>query len=159
MQAALLSARRLPILKYPGLIPRLWAIVAANFSYSLVLLPKAGYSDVISAISSAVLVVGTIGAAFTLFHLRRGFAILPQARALAITGPYRIIRHPLYLFEQISMFGVSLQYLQPWAFGIAIVGFALQFPRMRFEEEIMAEAYPAYREYTVHTPKIVPWLY
>ena len=147
------------MLKYPGLIPRLWAIVAANFSYSLVLLPKAGYSDVISAISSAVLLVGTIGAAFTLFHLGRGFAILPQARALAITGPYRIIRHPLYLFEQICMLGVSLQYLQPWAFSIAIVGFALQFPRMRFEEEIMTEAYPAYREYTVHPPKIVPWLY
>jgi protein-S-isoprenylcysteine O-methyltransferase Ste14 len=54
------------------------------------------------------------------------------------------------------MLGVSLQYLQPWALVIATIGFALQFPRMRFEEEVMTKAYPAYSSYRAHTPQIIP---
>lgn len=156
MQAALVLVRRLPIVKCQGVTPRIWAIVGANSSYFLLLLPRAADSNIVSAASSVILLIGTLGSLFTLYYLGRAFAIFPQARQLVVSGPYRIVRHPLYMFEQISIFGVSLQYLQPWAIVIAIIGFALQLPRMVFEEEIMAKAFPAYGAYSGQTPFILP---
>ena len=86
----------------------------------------------------------------------RAFAIFPQARMPVTKGPYRLVRHPLYLCEQVSLFGVSLQYAQPWALLIVILGFALQFPRMRYEEEILGLTFPLYRDYARRTPMILP---
>jgi protein-S-isoprenylcysteine O-methyltransferase Ste14 len=156
MQFVLVLVRRLPIMKCKGYLPRAWAIIGVSTAYLLLLLPRAVQSNTVSAASSVLLLVGTVGSVFTLFYLGRAFAILPQARQLAISGPYRIVRHPLYLFEQISIFGISLQFLQPWALVIATIGFALQLPRMRYEEEIMAKAFPNYRAYRERTPFILP---
>ena len=75
---------------------------------------------------------------------------------LVTGGPYRLVRHPLYLCEQISLFGVCLQYAWPWAFLIVLAGFALQFPRMAYEEDILARTFPRYRDYAARTPMIIP---
>jgi protein-S-isoprenylcysteine O-methyltransferase Ste14 len=91
-----------------------------------------------------------------LVWLGRGFAIFPQARRLATGGPYRLVRHPLYLCEQISLFGICVPYLQPWAFLIVLIGFGLQFPRMAYEEDILARTFPRYADYAARTSKIIP---
>jgi protein-S-isoprenylcysteine O-methyltransferase Ste14 len=88
--------------------------------------------------------------------LGRGFAIFPQARLLATRGPYRLVRHPLYLCEQISLFGVCIPSLQPWGFLIVLAGFGLQFPRKAYEELILKKTFPRYVDYAAHTPMIIP---
>jgi protein-S-isoprenylcysteine O-methyltransferase Ste14 len=158
MQIVLTCIRRLPIRKSPGLAPRLIAIAAANFSYAIALLPHVSLSARMSVISSVLLLVGTAGSVITLAWLGRGFSILPQARRLALNGPYRIVRHPLYMCEQISVFGASLHYLQPWGLLIAGIGLCLQFPRMNYEEKVLGEVFPAYKSYAVVTPQWFPGL-
>ena len=159
LQLFLISVRRLPIAKTPGIFPRLLTLVAANSSYTLLLVPKPVLGVIGSGFSALFVCCGTLCSIAVLSWLGRAFAIFPQARLLVIGGPYRIVRHPLYFFEQISLFGLSFQYLQPWSFMIVLVGFALQFPRMDYEEEILIKTFPQYAQYRFSTPKIIPGLY
>ena len=159
LQAVMLCIRRLPVSKASGIAPRLWAIAGANFSYLLLLLPRTLPTPMEAFVSSVLLLVGTVGSILTLMWLRRSFAIFPQARKLVTTGPYSFVRHPLYLAEQISAFGVALQYYQPWATLIVLAGFVLQFPRMRYEEAVLKTSFPTYREYAGRTARIIPFLY
>ena len=158
MQMGLVFVRHLPIQKAAGLLPRATALLAANLSYAIALLPHAAASQSLDVISTVLVLAGTAGSCITLFWLGRGFSILPQARQLATGGPYRIVRHPLYLCEQISVIGVSLHFIQPWALLITMAGLALQFPRMHFEEAVLADAFPQYRSYAAVTPQFIPFL-
>jgi protein-S-isoprenylcysteine O-methyltransferase Ste14 len=159
MQMGLVFLRRVPLGKAPGLAPRLIAILAANFSYCIALLPRAETGISTGVISSALILAGTAGSSLSLLWLGRGFSILPQARQLATGGPYRLVRHPLYLCEQMSVLGLSLLYARPWGLLIAMAGLALQFPRMRYEESILAATFPKYRAYAAATPQFLPFLY
>src|SRR5579871_639557 len=156
MQMVLTLTRRLPLAKSPGLAPRLWALIGANSSYVLLLLPRESGTPATAILSAVLTLFGTLGSALVLVWLGRGFAILPQARQLVRHGPYRLVRHPLYFCEQIALFGVSFQFLQPWAFLIVLAGLALQFPRMRYEERILAKAFPAYADYAARTAMFIP---
>jgi protein-S-isoprenylcysteine O-methyltransferase Ste14 len=156
MQLVLTCVRRPPRAKSPGLLPRLLALVGANSSYTVLLLPKVPLDGGAAMLSASVIAIGALGSAAVLIWLGRSFAIFPQARMPVTKGPYRLVRHPLYLCEQVSLFGVSMQYAQPWALLIVLLGFALQFPRMRYEEEILGLTFPLYRDYARRTPMILP---
>jgi len=158
-QAGLLCVRRLPVAKAAGLAPRVWALIGANFTYLLVLVPKATPIPALAAVSNLLMLVGTTGSVFTLFWLGKSFAILPQARKLVTGGPYKWVRHPLYLAEQISGFGLALQYQQPWALLLVLIGFIVQFPRMSFEEAVLEESDLAYHSYKMNTARILPFIY
>jgi protein-S-isoprenylcysteine O-methyltransferase Ste14 len=159
MQIIFVCFRRLPLAKAPGLAPRLWALAGANSSYAVLLLPKEIPGTGMALLSAALICCGALGSAIVLLWLGRGFAIFPQARLLATEGPYRLVRHPLYFCEQISLFGVCIPYLQPWGFLIVLAGLALQFPRMRHEEDILARTFPRYGAYASMTPMIIPgWI-
>jgi protein-S-isoprenylcysteine O-methyltransferase Ste14 len=158
MEAVAVCIRRLPLRKLPGLLPRASALLAAYAPLGLLLLPRVTASAPEAIASILLLLTGTVGGIVTLTFLGRSFAILPQARRLVTGGPYRYVRHPLYLFGQISLFGVSLQFAQPWALMIAIAGGLLQFPRMAFEERVLLETFPDYAAYRAKTPMIVPGL-
>lgn len=156
MQLIFICIRRLPLAKSEGLTPRLWAIAGANSSYVILLLPKHDPGTGGALLSAFLICCGALGSVVTLLWLGRGFSIFPQARRLATKGPYRLVRHPLYLCEQISLFGVCVPYLQPWAFVIVLAGFGLQFPRMAYEEDVLTRAFPAYADYAARTPRIIP---
>ena len=158
MQLILVCLRRLPLAKAPGLAPRAWAFLGANFGYAILLLPRVHLGPVMASVSAAIVVAGTAGSLITLAWLGRSFAILPQARQLVTVGPYALVRHPLYLFEQLATLGVALQYRQPWGLLMVAVSVAIQFPRMRFEEEVLRETFAGYDAYARATPRLVPFL-
>jgi protein-S-isoprenylcysteine O-methyltransferase Ste14 len=158
-QAGLLCVRRLPLSKMQGIAPRVWALAGANFSFLILLFPRVTPTPLEAFISSLLVLAGTLGSILSLIWLGRAFAIFPQARILVTAGPYTLVRHPLYLAEQISAFGLALQFQQPWGLLIVLVGFIFQFPRMHFEEKILAASFPAYRAYAGRTARILPFLY
>jgi len=66
--------------------------------------------------------------------LGKSFSILAEARRLVTEGPYRVVRHPLYVCEGIATVGVMLQVISPWALLIVIAAWMVQYRRMINEE-------------------------
>jgi len=117
-QIVFLVIRRMPAARFSAWWPRISAIIGANAPLLFLMLPAAAPHAGVILVSSAFLVVGTLASIFVLCWLGRSFSVTPQARALVISGPYRFIRHPLFLSEQIIILGAMFQYKQPWAFLI-----------------------------------------
>jgi protein-S-isoprenylcysteine O-methyltransferase Ste14 len=138
---------------------RAMALLAANSGVAFLILPRATISPLAAIVSSVLSLSGSLMAIFVLGWLGRSFSILPQARRLVTEGPYRLVRHPLYLAEMIASLGVAIQFEQPWATVIAVFIFALQFPRMHYEEAILEKAFPLYRDYSARTAKLLPGFY
>jgi protein-S-isoprenylcysteine O-methyltransferase Ste14 len=88
--------------------------------------------------------------------LGRCFGILPEARGLVTRGPYRVVRHPVYLGEIGACAGLVLAAPSPRNLVLAVIFVIAQSIRMRFEEETLLEAFPGYREYAARTPRILP---
>lgn len=88
--------------------------------------------------------------------LRQCFGLLPEARGLVTTGPYRFVRHPVYLGELGSLAGLVVA--APSVFNSALFGCiaVAQWIRMGFEERALEEAFPEYGSYARETPRLLP---
>jgi protein-S-isoprenylcysteine O-methyltransferase Ste14 len=75
----------------------------------------------------------------SLLSLGRRFGVWPALRGLATMGPYRFVRHPMYLAYVVADIGVNLQ---EWNFGTALMvmaGWASLFYRIHAEERILSQ--------------------
>jgi hypothetical protein len=61
-------------------------------------------------ISNVLIAAGGTLSAWGLWHLRASFSLEPAARSLVTSGPYAIVRHPLYLAYTMSYSGIALQH-------------------------------------------------
>lgn len=156
---AMIVIRRPPVRKKQGLAPQLAGFAGFLAPLGLELAPRAEVSQSMHDLSSALVLLGTLGALTALMWLGRCFSVLPQARGLVTGGPYRWIRHPLYLAEIAIAAGIALQCALPWSLAALVVVVTSQIPRIHFEEDVLAEAFPAYRDYARRTARLVPGLY
>jgi protein-S-isoprenylcysteine O-methyltransferase Ste14 len=109
-----------------------------------------------------VLVLGIGAWSFALWgilHLRRSLSIIPEARKLVMTGPYGIVRHPLYLAEMTAAVSVVLSSPALVPMAALCIFVAMQLVRMRFEERLLTRAFPDdYPGYAARTPRLLPHL-
>jgi protein-S-isoprenylcysteine O-methyltransferase Ste14 len=89
----------------------------------------------------------------------RSFSIMPQARRLVTTGPYGLVRHPLYMSEEIAVLGVMGLYLSPAALAIVAVHWIFQLRRMANEEKVLLATFREYLVYAQTTPKFFPYYF
>ncbi len=97
-------------------------------------------------------------------ELGRNWSITLEIRErhkLVCTGPYAVIRHPMYTSFMLMGLGQAFL-LSNWVAGAAgLIGFAvLFFLRVDKEERMMMENFgPEYRAYMERTKRIIPYLY
>ncbi len=157
---ALIFLRRVPIGRSTGLLPRGVALTAAYAALARPkLLPLAHLTWNLEVAAVSLTVFGTVASIVVLIWLGRAFSILPEARKLVTDGPYRIVRHPLYVAEEIGNIGIMLEYLQPWSLLLEIVVVGLQLWRMSFEERVLLRAFPEYADYAARTQRVIPGVY
>jgi protein-S-isoprenylcysteine O-methyltransferase Ste14 len=96
---------------------------------------------------------------WALWHLRGSFAIMAEARSPVTSGPYRYVRHPLYLGEGLSMLGLCLAMGTFTALLVWVVISGMQLARARIEEAKLADQFDDYRTYRERTRFILPGLY
>ncbi len=159
LQIVLFVIRRLPVGKAEGWWPRILAVFGANAAIIFLALPRVELSPLLNVVSSVLIIGGSVGAFVIASRLGRAFSVLPQARSLVTDGPYRFVRHPLYVAEQVATFGIMWQFQQPWALMVALLSLAAQFPRMHYEEQILAQTFPSYRAYAERTARLIPGVY
>jgi protein-S-isoprenylcysteine O-methyltransferase Ste14 len=96
-------------------------------------------------IGSLLVTVGNIIDVWGYIVLCRSFAIVPEARELKTTGPYRWVRHPVYLGQFLSQAGVLLFFARThvvWI-GMYCLFVGLQLYRSKLEDRVLAQAFGA----------------
>ena len=88
--------------------------------------------------------------------LGRCFGILPEARGLVTAGPYRLVRHPVYLGEIGACSGLAIAAASPANMLVLAALVAGQAVRMRLEERALTDAFPQYASYAARTPRLWP---
>ncbi|MGO9342044.1 MAG: methyltransferase family protein [Acidimicrobiales bacterium] len=74
-------------------------------------------------------------------------------------GPYRLVRHPGYLGSLLTWTGFALESLS--APVVATVGFlfAVYVRRIEAEEELLLRDLPGYRDYSLRTSRLIPFVW
>ncbi|HEX2588212.1 MAG TPA: isoprenylcysteine carboxylmethyltransferase family protein [Gaiellales bacterium] len=110
-------------------------------------------------VGSVLLAGGLIFALVSVAVLGRCFGVLPDVRGLVTRGPYRFVRHPLYLGELVAALGVALGTKRfALAMAVWVVCVALQLARTRYEERSLTAEFPEYQAYSQRTKRLVPFL-
>ncbi len=110
-------------------------------------------------LSTACVLIGMIMMLVTIRHLGRAFSLVPQARSVVQTGPYRWVKHPLYLSEEIVILGVVLQYLTPVTVLVLIVHIGIQVCRILYEEDLLRRNFPEYSSYEASRWRVIPYVW
>ena len=107
--------------------------------------------------SSVVALVGTGFAIWSLATLGQCFGIFPEARGLVLRGPYRLVRHPVYLGEVTGALGLLLARPHVLTLILLLVFTGFQYWRTVLEERALAAAFPnEYPVYRARVPRLVP---
>lgn len=115
-------------------------------------------------VGTACLVLGMALRFYAIATLRRFFTVnvtLREGHRLIRSGPYRWIRHPSYTGSLLSFYGFAIALENVWAAIVLTVPITYAFfVRMRVEEGVLREAFPAeYADYERQTRRLVPFIY
>src|SRR5262249_27158108 len=124
--AAAVIWRTRPSGKASGLEPRISALVGTFLVYGITVFPRHDLSLSLEIISTALTMIGNAGAVVALSQLGCSFSIMAESRQLVTSGPYRFLRHPLYLAEEIALIGVFMQFASAWTGLLLSVQIAFQ---------------------------------
>ena len=135
MMTALLS-----FLAVAGLDARFgWSSLPFGWTYLGVLLYIAGYIPIGLAIAANPFVERTV-------RIQQ-----ERSHVVVTTGPYRIVRHPMYAGLMLVMASWPLLLGSTWSFVAWAVAAVTVFVRTALEDRTLRRELPGYEEYTKHT--------
>ena len=155
----LMMQRPAPIAQARGFWPIVIAFLGTYAVWLMPLLPGAAPTPITAAIAAVCICTGSVLIIICITHLGRSFSISPQARILVTSGPYRLVRHPLYLAEELAVIGVLLQFVWWAALVFFAAHLAFQLRRMLYEEDILGRTFPEYADYARRTARLIPGLW
>ena len=84
--------------------------------------------------------------------------VVKNARLIK-SGPYKFIRHPMYL----SVFVITLCWLIDYftysRMSVTLILFVVIISKIKYEENLLKEAFPEYEEYQSKTKKFIPFIF
>ncbi len=155
----LLFARRPPKSGTDRILPKAMAILGTYLTVAILALPQPHLPVWALAASTVLIFSGSAFSVYALIFLGRSISLMPEARKLVTSGPYTVVRHPLYLGEGIALTGTVIQYISPWAVLLFAAQICCQLYRMGCEEEVLTEAFPEYDAYSMRSFRVIPGLY
>jgi protein-S-isoprenylcysteine O-methyltransferase Ste14 len=126
------------------------AAVAVSYGYpyaQVIYLQRVPGSPLWPEGGMVLIVAGALLSIVSLWTLGRRFGIRPALRGLTVQGPYRVVRHPMYLSYVLSDIGYNLQEYNFGTVSLVILGWVAMIYRIESEERVMAH----HREWTLYT--------
>jgi len=144
--------------QHATLVPGLVALVGTFLLNAVAYLPVEDTTSTEALFaSSAIVIVGTLWTIWSLATLGRCFGLFPEVRGLVQRGPYRVVRHPVYLGELISAVGMLVAKPHPLIVLIFAAFVALQYGRTVYEERALSAAFPEqYPAYARRVARLIP---
>lgn len=139
-----------------GIEPRVTAIAGTFIMMLLIVLPAGAVGPQIQLLSTVLILVGTVLSVYCIRQLGKSFSIMATARELVTEGPYKMVRHPLYGAEVVTIVGVVLNHWTPAAAAVGLVWLALQIRRAQHEERVLRASFPEYSDYARRVPMLLP---
>lgn len=134
-------------------------LLAAPLEWLLRGRPVAGW---VALVGSLLFLAGVVG------YRRAGSALGPQLTPLVAPseppvlverGPYRRLRHPMYLAELAMALGAPLTLGATVTLALTLVFAVIVVQRVRLEERVLGDTMPRYRDYAARTHRLVPYVY
>ncbi|UCF59951.1 MAG: isoprenylcysteine carboxylmethyltransferase family protein [Anaerolineaceae bacterium] len=119
--------------------------------------------DFLKPLGFAIFVLGMMFFTLSVASLRAAFLgnVEPVTETLITSGPYKYVRHPVYLGMVITVLGLSLGMKSLWGLICSILFFVpLGVYRAKLEEKAMAEAFgDEWNDYVGRTYFMFPPIY
>jgi protein-S-isoprenylcysteine O-methyltransferase Ste14 len=157
--AAMAVLRTPPSKKASGLEPRISALLGSFLMYGLVLFPRHELSSGAEVVATFLVLIGTIASIMALYQLGRSFSVMAESRNLVTSGPYRFVRHPLYVAEEIAAFGLLMQFASVWTALLFAAQIGFQLRRIHNEEMVLSTTFSEYDAYRRNTARLIPGVY
>lgn len=135
------------------------AVIATFLPLTLPLLRGAAPGALQQDAGYLLVVAGMGWAIWSMQFLGRSISVIAQARELVDRGPYRLVRHPLYVGELVSALGVAIVAGGPWALCAWAALCLLQAYRAFREEQVLLQALPGYLSYRARTAALLPGVF
>lgn len=134
-----------------------WTVAVIGTCAGLMVLPN-GHPVVAAGVGTTMMFMGmTMSLAAKLF-LNRSFGMVAANRGVKRHGPYRIVRHPMYLGYMIAQGGFLLLHLSVWNLCVYAAAWTALLLRIETEEQYLRRD-ERYREYAAQVPyRLVPGL-
>src|SRR5213082_3253466 len=115
-------------------------IIAYAYPYAQVICLRGSPGYVAWPEGGLALVIFAAGLSLvTLLTLGRLFGVRPALRGLATSGPYRFVRHPMYLSYILADIGYNLQEWNSVTLLLVLVGWASLVYRIHAEERVLSQ--------------------
>jgi protein-S-isoprenylcysteine O-methyltransferase Ste14 len=157
--AAAVILRARPTGKARGIEPRISALAGTFIIYAIPLFPRRELPVAAEIAATVLILLGSAAAVVALLRLGRSFSVMAEARELVTSGPYRFVRHPLYLAEELAVIGLFMQFLSASTALLLAAQIAFQLRRMHNEEAVLAQTFPEYAQYQARTARLIPGIY
>ena len=110
-------------------------------------------------LGSALIVFGLAWSVWSLKSLGTNVSVIAQVRRLASSGPYRWVRHPVYLGELVTALGIAVRGAALGGFLLWLALLGLQAYRAVVEERLLRDRQPGYSDYCCGTARFLPGLF
>jgi protein-S-isoprenylcysteine O-methyltransferase Ste14 len=113
-------------------------------------------------LGAAVTIAGLLFAVWAREHLGRNWSrsvTIKQGHELITTGPYRVVRHPIYTGILAGFLGMAVAISQVRGFIVLVLVFLAFWLKLRMEEQWMRSQFgEVYAAYARRTAALVPYL-
>jgi protein-S-isoprenylcysteine O-methyltransferase Ste14 len=123
---------------------------------------KPPFTWLVSIGGGIILLAGVLLLAVAIFRLGSNLTPVPYPKdegTLIETGPYRLVRHPMYCGGILIAFGWSLLVHGWLTLGYAIIMLVFFDIKSRREEQWLKAKFSGYSAYQKHVRKLIPFLY
>ncbi|TJV72707.1 MAG: isoprenylcysteine carboxylmethyltransferase family protein [Mesorhizobium sp.] len=153
----LMTISRLPVQgTAKGIEPRVTSVAATFMILVAMTLTRPVENGSVQILALCAIFLGTSCSIFCIYWLGRSFSLMATARRLVTSGPYSIVRHPLYICEAVFVLGMIISHFSLLMVALGVVQCIFQYRRATNEEAILRETFPEYEEYARRVPMLVP---